>query len=73
MRLHESTEGIDRVYRANCRARSPGKVIVELKAVSEVADIYHEQLLSYLKATGLRLGILVNFGSKRLECWRLVN
>ena len=50
-----------------------GKVIVELKAVCEVIDTYHAKLLSYLKATGLRLGILVNFGSKRLEYWRVVN
>ncbi len=37
------------------------RVIVELKAVSELAPIHDAQLLSYLKATGLRLGLLINF------------
>jgi hypothetical protein len=38
------------------------------------ADVlYPEQLLSYLKATDLRLGILVNFGGKRVEAVRIVN
>lgn len=38
------------------------KVIVELKAVKEIADEHRAQLHNYLKATGLRLGFLVNFG-----------
>ncbi|HKI34892.1 MAG TPA: GxxExxY protein [Gemmataceae bacterium] len=37
------------------------RVILELKAVSELAPIHQAQLLSYLKATGLRLGLLINF------------
>lgn len=39
------------------------KIILELKAVSALNDVFKQQLLSYLKATGLRLGILVNFGT----------
>lgn len=39
-----------------------GTIIVELKAVKEVADIHRAQLFNYLRATGLRLGLLVNFG-----------
>ena len=39
------------------------KIIVEIKAASELADVHRAQLLNYLKATGHRLGILVNFGS----------
>ena len=39
-----------------------GKIIVELKAVKEVADEHRAQVFNYLKATGLRLGLLVNFG-----------
>jgi GxxExxY protein len=38
-----------------------GRVIVELKAVEAIAPIHEAQLLSYLKATGLRLGLLINF------------
>ena len=37
------------------------RIILELKAVSELAPIHQAQLLSYLKATGLRLGLLINF------------
>ena len=37
------------------------RVIVELKAVTELHPLHHAQLLSYLKATGLRLGLLINF------------
>jgi len=39
-----------------------GQVIVELKAVSTLTGEHESQLLNYLKATGIRLGFLVNFG-----------
>ncbi len=39
-----------------------GKIIVELKAVKEIAPEHQAQILNYLKATDLRLGLLVNFG-----------
>lgn len=38
------------------------KVILEIKAVSKLADDHRAQLHNYLKATGLRVGLLVNFG-----------
>ena len=38
-----------------------GRLIVELKAVEALADIHKAQVISYLKATGLQLGLLVNF------------
>jgi len=38
------------------------KIIVELKAVKEIGDDHRAQLFNYLKATKLRLGLLVNFG-----------
>jgi GxxExxY protein len=38
------------------------KVLVELKAVHEVGNEHRAQVFNYLKATGLRLGLLVNFG-----------
>ncbi len=40
------------------------KVIVELKAVSEIAKVHETQLVNYLKATGLKVGLLINFGEK---------
>ena len=39
-----------------------GKIILELKAVKEVGNEHRAQLFNYLKATNLRLGLLVNFG-----------
>lgn len=38
------------------------KIIVELKAVKDVTAEHRAQVFNYLKATGLRLGVLVNFG-----------
>jgi GxxExxY protein len=38
------------------------KIIVELKAVPKILDEHKAQLLNYLKATNMKLGILVNFG-----------
>jgi GxxExxY protein len=49
------------------------KIIVEVKAVGALADEFRAQVHNYLKATGLRLGLLVNFGHKeRLEYARIV-
>jgi len=39
-----------------------GTIIVELKAVKDIDDVHRAQIFNYLKATGLRLGLLVNFG-----------
>ena len=50
-----------------------GKVVLELKAVSELTDAFKQQVLSYLKATGLRLGILINFGTSEVRCVRIAN
>jgi GxxExxY protein len=50
-----------------------GEVIVELKALSQLADAHLEQIIHYLKATQLNRGILLNFGAKQLEHRRVVN
>jgi len=39
-----------------------GKIVVELKALKEIGNEHKAQVFNYLKATGLRLGLLVNFG-----------
>ena len=39
-----------------------GKIILELKAVKELDDSHRSQLYNYLKATGFKLGFLINFG-----------
>jgi GxxExxY protein len=49
-----------------------GKIIVELKAVDGLISQFDAQLLNYLKATGLEVGLLINFGSPRLEYKRKV-
>lgn len=49
------------------------KIILELKAVSALTDAFKQQTLSYLKATGLKLGILINFGTTKVEYTRIVN
>jgi len=48
------------------------KVIIELKAVPAILPIHEAQLLNYLKATGIKLGILVNMGGKKVEFKRMV-
>ena len=51
-----------------------GKVVVELKAVSVLANEHRAQLLNYLNATSLDVGLLINFGHyPGLEYERLVN
>jgi len=48
------------------------KIILELKSTESIADAHRAQALNYLKATGMRLAIIINFGKKRLEYERLV-
>ncbi|HMO05315.1 MAG TPA: GxxExxY protein [Kiritimatiellia bacterium] len=43
------------------------KVIVEIKSVSELDPIHEAQLLTYLKLSGLRIGLLINFNSLKLK------
>lgn len=49
-----------------------GKVLVELKAIVELEDVHLAQVLNYLKAYKLEVGLLINFGSKSLTFKRLV-
>jgi GxxExxY protein len=51
---------LDQTYRADLVCYN--KILVELKAVKEIGDEHRAQVFNYLKATGLRLGLLVNFG-----------
>jgi GxxExxY protein len=38
-----------------------GKVVVELKSVDEITDVHKAQLLTYMKLTGCKVGLLINF------------
>jgi GxxExxY protein len=50
-----------------------GSVLVELKAMTQIGSKEESQMLNYLKATGLRVGIIINFGDEgRLDWKRLV-
>ncbi len=48
------------------------KIIIETKALSELIGNHESQVINYLKATDLKLGLLINFGSESLEYKRLV-
>jgi GxxExxY protein len=51
------------------------KVIIEIKSVENLAEVHHKQVLTYLKLSGLKLGILVNFNSAEIgkSIFRKVN
>ena len=49
------------------------KILLELKALAELLPINEAQLINYLKATNLKLGLLVNFGGPELQIKRLPN
>ena len=49
-----------------------GKVLVELKAMIQLEDVHLAQILNYLRAYKLEIGLLINFGSKSLTFKRLI-
>ncbi len=48
------------------------KIVVEIKTIEIITNRERSQVLNYLKATGLKLGIILNFGNSKLEWERLV-
>jgi GxxExxY protein len=50
-----------------------GKISVELKALIKLEDVHIAQAMNYLEAYNLEIGLLINFGSKKLEFNRLTN
>lgn len=67
----------------NCKIRDPmrldilvdNKIIIEVKATETILPIHKAQVLTYLRLTNLKLGLLINFGQQRLiDGWiRIVN
>jgi GxxExxY protein len=49
------------------------KISVELKALTNLEDVHLAQAINYLQAYNLEIGLLINFGSKRLEFHRFTN
>ena len=60
----------ERIYRPDLTVEV--KVVVELKAISRLTKNDEAQLLNYLKATRLRVGLLLNFGAPSLEIKRRI-
>ena len=48
------------------------KVIIEIKTVDDLTNVHKAQLLNYLKATGIKIGILVNFKKSKADIKRMV-
>lgn len=68
--IHYKGEELSVVYRADFVCY--GAVLVETKALAAIGGCEKAQLLNYLKATGLRRGLILNFGAVRLQYVRLV-
>lgn len=49
-----------------------GKVIVEIKNVERIISVHKAQLLNYLHASGMEVGLIINFAKPKLEIQRLV-
>jgi len=49
------------------------KIIIETKAVQTLNEIHQAQLLNYLKATQIPLGLLINFGTPKVQIKRMLN
>jgi len=62
---------LDKKYKADFVCYN--EIIVELKAVSELTDAHMAQVINYLKITGNKLALLVNFGKESLEYKRIIN
>jgi len=48
------------------------KVIIELKAIAALRDEHRAQIINYLTASGFKVGLLINFGSAKLEYERFI-
>ena len=54
-----------------CDLAVEGLVLVEVKAVRELTEVHRAQCMNYLRATGFRVCLLINFGNPKLEVKRL--
>lgn len=71
LRLKYKDRALEKRYEADFICY--GKIVLELKSVDELRDQHRAQLLNYLNATDMRLGLLVNFGRHpKLQWERLV-
>ena len=71
LELYYENEKLKKQYRADFVCYDA--IILELKAVSHIPDVFYAQLKNYLKCTKMELGILINFGMSSLFYKRIVN
>ena len=72
LRLYYRDELIEKTYIADFVCY--GKIILEIKAVSDITDAHKAQVLNYLRMTGMKLGLLANFGHHpKATIHRIVN
>lgn len=69
--IHYKGEPLSKYYVADFVCYD--KIIVELKATQQITPDNESQMLNYLTATKMRLGLLINFGCKSLEYRRLIH
>ena len=70
LELYYENEKLKKQYRADFVCYDA--IILELKAVSHIPDVFYAQLKNYLKCTKMELGILINFGMSSLFYKRIV-
>ena len=63
LRIHYKDVLLKKTYFADFYYKG---IIVELKSVEAVKDVHHKQLLTYMKLTGKKVGLLINFNENRL-------
>ena len=68
--IHYKDQLLKKAYVADYVAY--GKIIVEIKALSQLSSREEAQVLNYLKASGYEAGVLINFGTESLEWKRIV-
>ena len=68
--IHYKNEPLNKVYVADFICFD--KIIVELKALSAITPDHYAQVLNYLKASRLNLGLIMNFGKQSLEHKRII-
>ncbi len=71
--MERKTTRLDLNYRTDLIVEN--KVIIEIKSVQEIHPVHPKQLLTYLKLSGLKLGLLINFNSPLIKTGitRIVN
>lgn len=71
LELYYDNQKLNKYYRADFVCYD--SIILEIKAVTHIPDIFYAQLKNYLKCTQMELGMLINFGTTSLTYKRIIN